>query len=200
MKKLLSVLLAALMLFGTLGMSASAAESYIPPSQEEVKSALSTNDFIMYFSNSAGFTLYPGTELYVSGKGFVEVKDSYSGSFYMLPRNSGQYYFGCTVTLPELVDTEAFDFKGWWCDSDKNARDPLFAGRDVEITQAMADTDGVVKFTPYYGQNGPADDTMGKVIDILCKVFGAIFGLLFCNGDTKLGILKVQEILGGIMG
>lgn len=207
MKKLLSVLLAALMLFGSLGMSASALSlggsgvDYIPPSQAEIAEKIQGNDFVMYFSNSEGFTLWPGTELYVSGKGFQTVKDSYNGSFYMLPRNSGQYYFGCTVTLPELVDTEAFDFKGWWCKSDKNASDPFFAGRDVVITQDMADAnDSIVKFSPYYGQNGPAEDTMGMVIDILCKIFGAIFGLLFCNGDTALGILKVQEILGGIMG
>lgn len=203
MKKLLSVLLAALMLFGSLGMSASALSlggssgvDYEVPTKTELETALSQNDFIMKFINNDGFTFTANTVLYVSGKGFQTVNDKYKGTFYMLPQNAGDYYFGVDdIRLPRMAgNEEVYQFMGW---RDKNDEQYTFA-EDVKITMNMAD-DGIVTFEPWFVSANTGEDTMTMIVGILCKIFGAIYGLLFLGGDTDLGVATVQGILGGIL-
>ena len=204
MKKLLSVLLAALMIFGSLGMSASALSiggtsgvDYVMPTKAELETALSQNDFILKFINNDGFTFTADQVLYVSGKGFQTVNDKYKGTFYMLPQNAGDYYFGVDdIRLPRMAgNEEVYQFMGW---TDKNGQQYTFA-ENVKVTMSMADNDGVVTFNPWFVSANTGADTMTMIIGILCKIFGAIYGLLFLGGDTELGVARVQGILGGIL-
>ena len=49
----------------------------------------------------------------------------------------------------------------------------------------------------YY--NAAADgDTLGNILGILTKVFGAILGILFYGGDTESGVAMMDKIFSGL--
>ncbi|MBQ9913822.1 MAG: hypothetical protein IJO73_06310 [Clostridia bacterium] len=197
MKKLISVLLAVLMLFSVMSISASAAYLNGDSIDDYIDANLDDDHFVAFF-DCGPFATKTRINLYDSQTGkFETIENGHTGSFYLVPMNADHMRVGYEFTLPNLLDTDTEDFDGWR----SNAFDYVLAGgQTVTITQEMLDDDGIIRFTTVRSASAPTEDTMATVVNILCKIFGAIYGLLFLNGDTEQGVAFVQELLGGILG
>ncbi|MBQ7117822.1 MAG: hypothetical protein IJN88_06390 [Clostridia bacterium] len=199
MKKLLSVLLAVLMLFSVMSVSASAAYLDSGNIQDYIEDNGVFNDghFVAYF-DCGSFTTKTPVYLYnVTSNNYELFESGLTGAFYLVPSSATPMYIGDYLDLPNLMGTDTLDFDGWAVNGSMDIRG---GGSKLLITEDLLDDHGIVRFYAKASNAEPAEDTMAKVVDILCRIFGAIYGLLFCNGDTELGIKTVQEILGGIMG
>ncbi len=197
MKKLLSVLLAVLMLFSAVAMSASAADAVSDPI-----TALSVkNDTLGYKSsvvicfNFAGGSSETTVPVYTIPGGFSY--ETVSGKYYWLPQNATQLVVGQSVSLPYAKHSdENYVFEGWY------KADGSTVGTVGPYTIDLKDVDtlsGCIEFTARY-RSANTEDTMGKIIGILCKIFGAIIGLLFYNGNTEAGVQLMEQVLGGVLG
>lgn len=200
MKKLLSVLLAVLMLFSVMSVSASAVYLDSGNIQDYINNEdlLSERKFVAYFDCGSFKTKTPIYLYDTETRNHVLIEKDFGGSFYLVPSSLTPMNIGDELELPNLGRTDTLDFDGWAVNNSlMNVRS---GGSKITITEDLVDAHGIVRFYALGSQAEPETDTMATVINILCKIFGAIYGLLFLNGDTELGILKVQEILGGIMG
>ena len=198
MKKLLSVLLAVLMLFSVMSISASAAYLNGDTIGGYMDANVDTDDhFVAYFSCGA-FETKTRIQLYDTyTKQFTTVESGQTGTFYLVPTNADHMRIGGVFTLPNLKRTDTQDFDGWRC----SAFDYVIGGgSEVVITQDMLDDDGIIRFYAKASDAEPAEDTMATIMGILSKIFGAIYGILFLNGDTEQGVLFVQELLSGVLG
>ncbi len=213
MKKLLSVLLAVMMLFGTVAMSASAANfdmSYqAATSILRSETGLSVDDtfgrvegdWVIIYFNAGGFTTNSMIKVYDAETGDITVQNpGFTGNFWFIPDSVTSTYYigdGGRVTLPRMLGNEIQSFEGWRCVANKQ---PYVAGEGVTITLDMVNEHGVVEFEPIAGYAQPEEDIMGTILGILIKVFGSIVGLLFCNGDTLAGQELVGNLLGDMLG
>ncbi len=209
MKKLLSVLLAIMMLFGTVAMSASAAN--FDMSYEAASSILRSEtgisaddsfgrvegDWVIIYFNAGGFTTNSMIKIYDAETGDITVQNpGFTGNFWFIPDGPTSTYYigdGSKVTLPRMLGNDVQSFEGWRCVANKQ---PYVAGEGIKITTDMVNDYGVVEFEPIAGYAQPEEDTMGTILGILVKIFGTIVGLLFCNGDPAAG----QELVGGLLG
>lgn len=212
MKKLLSVLLAVMMLFSVVAMSASAAtfDMNYDAAAGILRSETGLGDgtfgrvegqWVLIYFNAGGFTTNSMIKIYDADTGEVTVQNpGFSGNFWFIPDDPTSTYFigeGSGVTLPRMLGNDIQSFEGWKCLANNQA---YVAGQRISITKDMVNEHGVVEFEPIAGYAQPEEDTMGTILGILIKVFGAIVGLLFCNGDTAAGVELVGKMLGGIMG
>lgn len=214
MKKLLSVLLAVMMLFGVLAMTA-AAENFDMGYHKAASSLRSEvglgadasfgkadGDWVLIYFNAGGFTTNSLVGMYDADAGAVVVQNpGYKGNFWFVPDDptASSYFIGknSRVTLPRMLGNEVQSFEGWKCLANGNA---YVAGQTISISLDMVNELGVVEFEPIAGYAQPEEDTMGTILGILIKVFGSIVGLLFCNGDVTAGQELVSGVLGGIVG
>ncbi len=212
MKKLLSVLLAVMMLFGTVAMSASAADfdmSYTDASSILIsKTGMGVDDtfgrvegdWVLIYFNAGGFTTNSMIKIFDAQNSAVTTVQNpgFTGNFWFIPDSvTSTYYIGGKVTLPRMLGNEIQSFEGWRCVATK---DSYVAGEPANITADMVNDYGVVEFEPIAGYAQAEEDTMGTILGILIKVFGSIVGLLFCNGDPVAGQEMVAGLLGGIVG
>ncbi len=199
MKKLLSVLLAVLMLFSAVAMTASAADLTVEDAFGIMgnTTAGSSKQHVIIHYNTGEFKFLNAVPVY-DGQGGFKNEDNVSGSYYRIPRNADELYVGYVMQLPLMQAGETMSFNSWFCTA--NGR-YYPAGVATEITADMINTEsGCIELLAYGTPSQPAEDTMGKVVEILTKVFGAILGLLFFNGRTEAGVQFMQELLGGILG
>ncbi len=201
MKKLLSVLLAVLMLFSTVALSASAAAPVTDPTTADTLRDRVGQDHIVIQYNLFDFkTKYAQYTYDVDSNCFAYI-DGISGTFYQVPENASQLYVGYTIALPEVTAPEGKQFNGWKCATHAEGL-TLAAGVPVKITEDMLAlaTNNVVVFEVVWGSAAPEEDTMSTVVDILCKIFGALLGILMYNGNTEAGVQMMKELLGGVLG
>ncbi len=213
MKKLLSVLLAVMMLFGVLAMTA-AAENFDMGYHKAASSLRSEvgldadasfgkveGDFVLIYFNAGGFTTNSLVGMYDADAGAVVVQNpGFAGNFWLIPDDvTSTYYIGANsrVVLPRMLGNDIQSFEGWRCLGNGQS---YVAGQSITITLDMVNDLGVVEFEPIAGYAQPEEDTMDTILGILIKVFGSIIGLLFCNGDVVAGQEMVSGILGGIVG
>lgn len=197
MKKILSVMLAIMMLFGALSVSASAAEAneYFGQNVAGVD-VVKGKHVILVFDFGAGSSKLP-LAVY-DGTKFVETT-GVTGKYIMLPQKATDLTLDSMVTLPSVKAAENDDFLGWYCYAD---REYYISGADVVIPQEWFDANngsGVVYFSARYEPREPEEDTMKTVLGVLTKVFGTILGLLFLDGSSAKGIELVEKLLGGLL-
>lgn len=202
MKKILSVMLAIMMLFGALSLSASAADSvYDEMFQIQVPNTNNTiasgGHLILEFDFGPGKSKLP-LPVYSNGI-FVETAEV-TGTYYMLPTDYNKLVAGAAVQLPSVQAADTDDFVGWYCYADKEY---YTSGEYIERIpdEWFTANNGsrVVKFQAKYEPREPEGDTMATVLGILSKVFGTILGLLFFDGNASQGVALIEKILGGIM-
>ncbi len=206
MKKLLSVLLAVMMLFGAVAMSASAADhdlGYDAASDilrsntglvEESTFGRVEGEWVLIYFKTGNFTTNSMVKVYDTENGLTVYNNGLKGNFWFIPDGpTSTYYIGGSVDLPLMADAAPNSFDGWKCRANGNS---YVAGTNVTIDKSMVNGYGVVEFEPIASLAEVEEDTMGTILGILVKIFGTIVGLLFCNGDPAAG----QELVGGLLG
>lgn len=200
MKKILSVMLAIMMLFGAISVTASAA-SVIPDqmwgTQTDSETVISKNTHvILSFNFNGGKSYYPLYAYDATKPGFVSA-ESVSGTYIMLPGSvTAPLIEGSVVELPLVVAPEGYLCKGWYCNVTKKV-EPM--GEPFTIPDGTAGQ--IIYFTA--DCSTPAEkeaDTMATVLDILMKVFGTIIGILFLDGSSSAGVELMNKLLGGLLG
>ena len=199
MKKILAVLLAVMMLFGTFAIGVSA----IDMNDEFIQKAISGESIIIAFNLNGG-----------SIKGFVPVydPDPETGKYFTSTYNySGSIYYrvpGCDsivqepneyLPLPRVNPPSGFAFNGWYCDATKMT----YAGGTTMKIPANGYSGKLLEFTADYTRTEPEEDTMGGVVDILIKVLGSVIGLLFYSGTespVEAGMDVMRELLSTLLG
>ena len=187
MKKILSVILAVMMLCGTMAISSSALdhEGFVVPNDFD-----KTQDVIIVLRFGSGKCQNYLT-VYNQNTATYEQVTGVTGEFVLVGDN---YVAGRPLELPYVTAAEGNNFNGWFCDKDGRSYPagpqggfviPNFPGEVIVLTAS------------YYPSEGEGD-TMGTIIGILTKVFGAILGILLYGGDTEAGVAMMDKILGGL--
>lgn len=200
MKKILSVLLAVMMLFGALSISSSAA-NYVNNATDAKaimaeKTAGTDNYHVVICYNVNGGTMKNAVRVYDKDLNNFTPVEAVSGYYFRIPENANDLYIGQTITLPTVTAPDGYQFDGWFC-----ANESYAANGSFEITYDKIDSNtGCIEIKAGYSPSEIEGDTMATVMNILIKVFGAIIGILFYNADTAAGVKLMEQILGGIMG
>ena len=193
-------MLAIMMLFGALSISASAAP--VPPANKLVAAS---DSVIILFSFNGGSSKYALPVYYtdvLDNGGFVD--EIVSGDYYLLPGANGfTLKANTSITLPSVTPPEGKAFVGW--DSSIDSQDFVAGARydisptRVELAHAQLQSKGIIIMEAMYESAEPEEDTMATVLGVLTKVFGTILGLLFLDGSSAAGIELVEKLLGGLL-
>ena len=198
MKKILSVMLAIIMLFGALSISASASTM----SADDFWNKYVTDDILVnpnehsilkfdFAGGSSTNALY----VYDTAKGGFVSTDGVSGIYVMLPGSQVGYTLkpGSTIKTPYVEAPEGYKFNGWFCYGDGEY---YVAGEKVTIP---SDWKGrVIDFEAQYIPAKGEGDTLKTVLGVLSKVFGTVIGILFLDGSSAAGIELVEKLLANI--
>ena len=194
MKKILSVILAAMMLFSGFAFSASAAEeSWLPGDVSSSQCVL-----VFSFNNGKAKTSLP---VYDPNLGNFVATDAVTGTYRMLPTSADAHKAGTFVYLPQVTPPEGSQFDGWYVEAQYSPTGypmSLTGGSVYYIPEGAAGKE--IQFTAWYSPAEPEEDTMAVVMGILIKVFGAIIGILMYGGNTEAGVQMMEKILGGVLG
>ena len=187
MKKVLSAVLAVMMLFSfmTIGASAETNDYSSLKGEGNFVVILELADCKMSLTQLTNCTVYTfdGKQVYadtVSGTVIIASNDFKVGTHWDLP----------TVTTPE-----GNQFDGWRCYLDGKNYAAGWNGT-FNFPDSAVDFDEIT-FKAQYSQI-PEGDTMATILSVLTKVFGAIIGILLYGGDTEAGVAMVNKILGGL--
>lgn len=205
MKKVISLLLAVMMIFSTLAVGASAAVT----KDEEIfnlyqQKIVQSNQVILSFDLNGG-TIKGGVKVFDYDQKYFYYDENYSEAmYYMIPDNINNtsnildQQPGSRVNLPSVNAPSGYSFNGWYCYADNKT---YAANRSFVIPYDVAGT--VVQFKADFSLAQPEEDTMAGVMDILVKVFGTIIGLLFYSNEygsaaTEVGMQIMEDLLGGL--
>ena len=187
MKKILSVVLAVMMLLGTVAMGASAEkyEGFVVPGDFD-----KTQDVILVLRFGSG-----------TAKDYITVYNQQTASYEQVTGITGEVVLvgdgvvaNRAYTLPYVTPAEGNTFNGWYCLADGK---PYAAGPTGGFTIPNLPGEVIILEAQYY-PSAPAEDTMATIMAILSKVFGAIIGILFYGGDTEQGVAMMEKVLGGL--
>lgn len=194
MKKILSVILAVMMLFGALSMGASAATTVTDP-YDFIEGNMVNQDQVVLVFNFNGGTSKTAVRVYdTTSKSFVS--ETVSGTYIMVPEKSNELVVGNQITLPSVTPAEGSSFVGWYCEDDGVTYTTVPNGYTIPAYAGQK----VITFTAWYEPAEAETDVMATVLGILTKVFGAIIGIILYNGDTEAGVAMMEKMLGGILG
>lgn len=207
MKKILSVMLAIMMIFGALSVSASAAVTNDEVLREWKNTSNSTiviqnkeypkTDYVVLQFNFNGGTSYTDLPSYdTTTQSFVNGK--VSDTYLFLPGNGsnlGSPMPGNIITLPLVTPAEGDSFQGWYCVE----TGALIAGGGYFVIPENSGGSVYTFMAKYYPAEAP-NDTLGMILGILMKVFGTIIGILFLDGSSAAGIELMEKMLGGLLG
>lgn len=200
MKKILSVMLAIMMLFGALSISASAADL----TYEDYVNTLTGDgsDVVIVFEFYGGSAKKALPVYTPDGKETFTLTKDVTGTYYMIPGAGGKdLKAGTVIEMPSVKAPEDKDFTGWTCsvrDFDLTPGSPFIIGKE-DIAKAHTNDYGVIYMTANYETAEPEEDTMATVLGVLTKVFGTILGILFLDGSSEAGIALVEKLLGGLL-
>lgn len=200
MKKILSVLLAVMMLFGALSLSSSAAlvnEADALAAVREVtggSTAVNGNPYVVICYMIGEGTYGEPVQVYESN-GFVNSENP-GAYYYRIPTTSNELYIGDKNFRPySVVAPEGKDFDYWYCVENGQPYHPTL---HYEITEDMVNANNVITLRASYSVAAGTEDTMSMIMGILIKVFGTIVGFLFFNGQTEAGIEVLEKMIGGL--
>ena len=205
MKKVLSLILAVLMLFSVCAVSSFATGTGTGNSYSDAykEAGLCSGQAALAFKVGGGNYL-SGYKVFDDEKGEMvdmspaEIKAFTAhtdGWFYLLPQDGvTTHYPNDSVTLPDVTPPKGYNFQGWKNQTDKKIYAATFEG----FTIPEGSEDSVIYFTPVYTNTAEVEeDTFAKVFGILSKIFGAVIGLLTGKG-TAWGQAFMNNILDGI--
>ena len=126
MKKVLSVFLAVLMLFGALSVSSFAEETTAPVVTPPMAyhdwwgegGPCSKEQAVLAFNLNGG-SLKSETQIYNEETGKFEWKagKDVTGVYYMVPQDPNTMKGGMGVVLPEVIAPSGWQFNGWYCEA-----------------------------------------------------------------------------------
>ncbi len=190
MKKLLSVVLAVLMLFSVLGVGASAQENmngYFGTYADQ-----NSQTILVFYPN--GGTFKSVVEVYDSNsRQFVDTLN-YTGTYIMLPKNYRPMTVGTSITLPELTGPSGYSFGGWQC---VQTREYYVAGPNA-FTVEPEHIGQILTFQPILVAAAPEEDTFGSIMNILIKIFGTIAGIIIFGGDPEAGVDLFNKLFSAL--
>lgn len=210
MKKVLSVFLAVLMLFGALSVGSFAEETtgttpVTPPRAYHDwwgEGGPCTKTQAVLSFNLNGGSLKAETQVYNEETGKFEYKagKDVTGVYYMVPKDPSTMNGGQGVSLPEVVAPDGWQFNGWYCEvcpCDTKCETQTYAA--VSVFNLPKNCGGyLIQFRASYSPATIEEPTLTKVVGILMKVFGTIIGLIAYEGDTKKGIAFMEKVFGGL--
>ena len=197
MKKILSVILAVMMLFATMSIGASAAGSTYND-QWHQNGYANDDQAVIVFNLMGGKMKNAVYERDENGQ-WISTEGK-TGTYVMLPQNSDAQKAGSVIILPDVTPNSGMSFSGWEYYDAAGNRMVLGANGPFTIpeTAFTGNNYGVINFTACYSSAEPEADTMATVMSILIKVFGAIIGILFYGGSTEAGVAMMEKVLGGL--
>ena len=212
MKKVLSVFLAVLMLFGALSVSSFAEETTGPVVTPGIayhdwwgkngsQGAPCKPDQAVLAFNLNGGSLKAETQVYNEETSRFEWKagKDVTGTYYMVPQSPDTMKGGYFVVLPEVIAPSGQQFNGWYCEACPVAGSEI-VGNTYAATAAFklpANCGGfLIQFRASYSPATIEEPTINKVVGILIKVFGFIIGFIY--GDTKQGIAFMEKVFGDL--
>lgn len=214
MKKALSLFLAVLMLCGCLGMTASAEldTAYYYFDVQNPVANKNTQCIVAYDPNNGSFK--NGVH-YSADEGSRVVVSNYEGILVDAPYRAEDFTEGSAYQLLSAPVREGYTFKGWvfmgykysqkmpsYKDNSSNylrltsSFTPYPADSYIQLPDNCA---GEVVFFQAQWDVVEEEDTLGTILGILIKVFGAIIGILMYQGDTEAGAALMEKVLGGIL-
>lgn len=198
MKRVLSILLAALMFLSCMSISVFAEEyPFFGPN------GASSNEAVLKFVLNNG-TVKSGQYIYDKSTGHLTWTDpeDVPDTFYVVPVDNYKNAFEVNdlVTLPSVKGPKGWSFLGWQRTSgmQANADRSIYPAGPNQYRIAEADKGMVVEFTAVYEQAEVEEDTFAKVFDILIKIFGTIIGLIAYNGNIQKGQDFMKKIFSSI--
>lgn len=209
MKKVLSVFLAVLMLFGALSVSSFAEETtgsvVTPPMAYHdwwgEGGPCSKEQAVLAFNLNGG-SLKSETQIYNEETGKFEWKagKDVTGVYYMVPQDPNTMQGGQGVALPEVIAPSGWQFNGWYCEAcpceTAQVGQTYAAAALYKLPLNCGGT--LIQFRASYSPATIEEPTINKVVGILMKVFGTIIGLIAYGGDTKQGIAFMEKVFGGL--
>ena len=216
MKKVLSVILAMLMLCSVFAVPSFAADTdpVVFPIDKDWWGTTFGSDYlcsdeqyIVSFDLNGG-SLKNDTYIWDFAKNtFVYTKGSdVTGKYYMVPRtrdvmNKGQY-----ITLPAVTPMSGQQFDGWFLEvkcGKYEANASFAANADFQLPGERGDgtsTVGtIIQFRARYSAAEQEVPTMTKVMNILFSVFGTIIAALTGESKEKV-VASLKEMFGDILG
>ena len=185
MKKVLALLLAVMMLFGSLSVNVSAATTDYKPSvaSKDLYDTLLQTEVIKLDQAVLAFDVQNGTfygEVNVYEGGKFQNKSNVTGVYYMIPNNSAgsntNLVPGRYIILPQVVAPTGKVFDGWYCYYD----DELYSAGSKYIIPGDSKTgvsafDGVIEFVAFYSPAPVEKDIFATIISTL---IGLVAGLI----------------------
>lgn len=218
MKKILSVFLAVLMLFGALSISSSAAKPAITPAGLNEAINWTKNEYgadsmydpatnpdgyvIVCFSVGEGEFMYDVDALDMSAGGYgTLVKTVTPGDrYYQVPVDANTNFITCgdfEIPYVREKNTEEKQFVKWVCNGNQQS---YSAGDVIQLTSDMITSNTkCIYFVARYIDVAPQSDTLETIINVLVKVFGSIIGFLFMGGDPDAGTKFMADMIAGII-
>ena len=209
MKKVLSVFLAVLMLFGALSVSSFAEETTAPVVTPPMAyhdwwgegGPCSKEQAVLAFNLNGG-SLKSETQIYNEETGKFEWKagKDVTGVYYMVPQDPNTMKGGMGVVLPEVIAPSGQQFNGWYCEAcpceTAQVGQTYAAAAVYKLPLNCGGT--LIQFRASYSPATIEEPTIKKVVGILMKVFGTIIGLIAYGGDTKQGSAFMEKVFGGL--
>lgn len=201
MKKFLAAVLAVMMIFCSFSVSA-ADVTIKEPNYGYVNfwsaKVASENQTVASFKLNAG-TITSGVLAYDIANQSFEHLETFSGDYYyMVPYSASSMIAGESyIQLPIVTAPSDWVFNGWSTPDGQI----YVGGTSYKIPSDAAGT--IIRFEADYSIAVEEEDTMGGVMSILVKVFGAIVGLMFFSDEygtsaIEEGMQLVEKLIGGL--
>ena len=217
MKKVLSVLLAVIMLFSALAISSTAADdkTYQPKVPQAAKeyneslretSILKDDQVIIAFDllNSGATFKFPVT-IYDTTTGTFKTSQSIKGIYYMVPdnnnpANSSYLTPNTKIILPDVTAPNGSEFKGWEYIDFDGVTHTLAAGSIFTIPEG-SDYVGMLYFSAVLVAGEYEVSFLDTLLDALMGILSSLMDTLMNGGSATGGAgLDFGAILGGILG
>lgn len=200
MKKVLSLVLAALMLLSCMSISVFA-EDATTSSPYFGQNGASESQAVLKFKLGGG-TCKSGQYVYDT-QNHVSVytaPEDIGDTFVLVPTASDMYTLNSAVTLPSVKGPKGYNFVGWQRASgtEGTADRRIYSSAPGQYIVSSDDIGKVVEFVAVYEQGEVDEDTFAKVFEILTKIFGTIIGLIAYNGNIQKGQDFMNKIFSSL--
>ena len=204
MKKILSVMLAIMMIFGAMSISVSAA----PATTDTVKFGyvinagteqivLDSGKHVIVELNFGNGKSLEGLMVYdvdTTPAGFVRTLDV-TGRHLMLPGCGYEMRAGQYIRLPAVAAPEGLTCQGW-----EIRGTGTVVGHGIDWQIPYGSEGQIIELVARYTTAEADTDVMATVLNVLMKVFGTIIGILFLDGSSTAGVELMEKMLGGLLG
>lgn len=202
MKKILSVILAVMMLFGALSIGAAAGSDSKFVNTWHQAGVANDNQLVVYYNLGGGKFRDPQLVWTGNGPTGFETQSNITGSYVQLPSStdatSMEHIIGSPIMIPVVVAPSEQQLLYWEYITPSGTKQ-LPHGAAFLVTEDMfyGSIPGVLVLNAVYTATEPEEDTLATVLNILIKVFGAIIGIIV-YGDTEAGVALMENLLGGL--